>query len=112
MGRRDYDDDRDRDHNRDTTPVHRQRTTPHLREDRSVVPLQEARATGPTSTGVIKRIQKDKGFGFLRDAGGNEFFFHRTECNGEFELLFERTPVTFLPMASAKGPRAHDVRMA
>ena len=39
-------------------------------------------------TGTIARLLIDKGFGFIRDEGGIEHFFHRSSVRGAvFELL-------------------------
>src|SRR5262245_54296690 len=41
-------------------------------------------------TGTIARLHIDKGFGFIRDEGGIEHFFHRSAVRGAvFELLRE-----------------------
>ena len=41
-------------------------------------------------TGTIARLLIDKGFGFIRDEGGIEHFFHRSSVRGAvFELLRE-----------------------
>ena len=38
-------------------------------------------------TGTIARLLIDKGFGFIRDEGGTEHFFHRSSVRGAvFEL--------------------------
>ena len=40
--------------------------------------------------GTIARLLIDKGFGFIRDEGGIEHFFHRSSVRGAvFELLRE-----------------------
>src|SRR5688572_19598991 len=83
-----------------------------------------ARKTGRTSndrrasedrvmpTGTIARLLIDKGFGFIRDEGGIEHFFHRSAVRGAvFELLREGQRVEFQPEESAKGPRAGDIRL-
>ena len=47
-------------------------------------------------TGTIARLLIDKGFGFIREEGGVEHFFHRSAVRGAvFELLREgqRRPV-------------------
>ena len=63
-------------------------------------------------TGTIARLLIDKGFGFIRDEGGVEHFFHRSAVRGAvFELLREGQRVEFTPEESAKGPRAGDVRL-
>lgn len=56
--------------------------------------------------GVIKRIVKDKGFGFIK-AGNVEYFFHRSALkNMQFEDLEEGQEVTFDDSEGNKGPRA------
>ena len=61
-------------------------------------------------TGTIARLLIDKGFGFIRDEGGIEHFFHRSSVRGAvFELLREGQRVEFTPEESQKGPRAGDV---
>jgi cold shock CspA family protein len=34
-------------------------------------------------TGSIRTIRADKGFGFIKDATGKEYFFHRSAVYGE-----------------------------
>ena len=64
------------------------------------------------STGTIARLLIDKGFGFIRDEGGIEHFFHRSDVLGAvFELLREGQRVEFQVEESQKGPRAGDVRL-
>ena len=41
------------------------------------------------ASGTIKRIQRDKGFGFIRDNSGQEYFFHRSAVQGSFDSLSE-----------------------
>jgi len=61
-------------------------------------------------SGTIKRIARDKGFGFIRDANGQEYFFHRSAVQGSFDSLSEGQHVSFDEEASSKGPRATNVR--
>ena len=62
--------------------------------------------------GKVKRLVRDKGFGFIRDEGGTEHFFHRSAVRGAvFELLREGQRVEFTAEDSAKGPRAGEVRL-
>jgi CspA family cold shock protein len=60
--------------------------------------------------GTIKRLVRDRGFGFIRDDGGQEWFFHRSSVQGSFDSLNEGQRVTFDEEPSAKGPRAGNVR--
>ena len=62
------------------------------------------------ATGTIKRIARDKGFGFIRDGGGQEYFFHRSAVEGSFDDLREGQRVSFEEEQSPKGPRANNVR--
>ena len=63
-------------------------------------------------TGTIARLLIDKGFGFIRDEGGIEHFFHRSSVRSTvFELLREGQQVEFTVEDSPKGPRAAEVRL-
>lgn len=66
------------------------------------------------AAGFIKRLAKDKGFGFIRDEAGKEFFFHRSSLTPgtDFDSLAEGNRVTYVPGRSEKGPRAQDVSLA
>jgi len=71
----------------------------------------ERRAAMPT--GKIKRLMKDRGFGFIRGNDGQEIFFHRSSLEGvPFESLSEGQDVDFEVEQSPKGPRAGKVRPA
>lgn len=62
-------------------------------------------------TGTIQRIYEDKGFGFIRDDAGNDYFFHRSAVAGErFEDLRQGARVQFDVGEGPKGPRAENVR--
>ena len=78
----------------------------------SEVQLSSAETSLSMPTGTIARLLIDKGFGFIRDEGGIEHFFHRSSVRGAvFELLREGQRVEFTPEDSQKGPRAGDVRL-
>jgi CspA family cold shock protein len=62
------------------------------------------------ASGTIKRIARDKGFGFIRDSGGQDWFFHRSSVEGSFDTLSEGQKVSFDEEQSPKGPRAGNVR--
>jgi len=62
-------------------------------------------------TGTIRTIRADKGFGFIKDQGGKEYFFHRSAVHGEaLEDLREGDSVEFDVGEGPKGPRAENVR--
>ena len=62
------------------------------------------------ASGTIKRLVRDRGFGFIRDDGGQEWFFHRSSVQGSFDQLNEGQRVSFDEEQSPKGPRAGNVR--
>lgn len=83
----------------------------------------DARTIGdkPAATriqGVVVRILKDKGFGFIRIDEGAEYFFHMSNCDpGTWEEITAQpkdgigTPITFEPTTTAKGLRALAVQI-
>jgi CspA family cold shock protein len=64
-------------------------------------------------TGTIKRIIKDRGFGFIApDEGNEDVFFSRSSLAPKiyFEDLREGDEVEFLMRPGEKGPRALNVK--
>ena len=60
--------------------------------------------------GTIKRVIRDRGFGFVRAADGQEVFFHRTSLQQlNFDSLREGERVEFEMERGEKGPRAISV---
>jgi cold shock CspA family protein len=59
-------------------------------------------------SGIVVRVFPDKGFGFIRDQKGTEYFFHRTACR-EWDTLKMHQSVTFMVQDNPKGPRAEDI---
>ena len=66
------------------------------------------------STGTIKKVISDRGFGFIAAEDGREYFFHRDglESSLSFDRLTGGEQVAFDIEASQKGPRARRVRLA
>jgi CspA family cold shock protein len=63
--------------------------------------------------GTIKRVIRDRGFGFIRAADGQEIFFHRSSLQQlNFDSLKEGDAVEFDMERGEKGPRATAVRPA
>ncbi len=61
--------------------------------------------------GTIKRVMRDRGFGFIRTSDGQEVFFHRKALQQmAFDGLKEGTLVEFEVEQGEKGPRATNVR--
>jgi CspA family cold shock protein len=64
-----------------------------------------------TMHGTIKRLVRDKGFGFIAADDGQEYFFHQSACQGTaFTALREGQAVTFDRGQGPKGPRGENVR--
>jgi cold shock protein len=61
--------------------------------------------------GTVKRLVFEKGFGFVADQNGHEYFFHQSAC-ASFDTLREGQAVTFETGQGPKGPRAENVRVA
>ena len=63
-------------------------------------------------TGKIKKLVRDRGFGFISDTDGKEVFFHQTSLvEVNFDALNEDQSVEFEVEKSDKGPRAVNVRV-
>jgi CspA family cold shock protein len=63
------------------------------------------------ATGTIRTLRVDKGFGFIKDDTGKEYFFHQSAVYGEgLDNLREGDSVEFDIGEGPKGPRAENVR--
>ncbi|MFH1888472.1 MAG: cold shock domain-containing protein [Candidatus Omnitrophota bacterium] len=63
-------------------------------------------------TGKIKKLVRDRGFGFISDTDGREVFFHQSSLlDAKFDILNEEQSVEFEIEQSPKGPRAINVRI-
>ena len=63
-------------------------------------------------TGKIKKLVRDRGFGFISDNDGREVFFHQSNIvDLKFEALNEEQDVEFEVEKSQKGPRAINVKV-
>src|SRR5437588_864421 len=60
-------------------------------------------------TGTIKKLVSDRGFGFIKAEDGQEYFFHRSGTEGDFDGLQGGEKVSFEIESSPKGPRAQRV---
>lgn len=64
-------------------------------------------------TGKIKKLIRERGFGFISDSDGREIFFHQSSLvDVKFDALTEEQSVTFEVEQSPKGPRAVNVHPA
>ena len=60
---------------------------------------------------TIKKVLRDRGFGFIHADDGREIFFHRSSLQRlNFDTLMEGEKVEFDVEPGEKGPRAINVR--
>lgn len=61
--------------------------------------------------GQVKKLNTERGFGFIRSTTGEEVFFHNSAvADGGFDALREGQEVTFETEKSPRGPRAKNVK--
>jgi len=64
------------------------------------------------ATGTVKKLVRERGFGFITPQDGPEIFFHRSALQAEgFDMLTEGQAVTFDVESGDKGPRAANMRV-
>ncbi|MFA6217772.1 MAG: cold shock domain-containing protein [Candidatus Omnitrophota bacterium] len=64
-------------------------------------------------TGKIKKLVRERGFGFINDTDGREIFFHQSSViDIKFDELREEQQVEFEVEQSPKGPRAINIKIA
>lgn len=80
------------------------RSQSDLREDVEVI----------VTTGTIKKVVADRGFGFITAEDGKDYFFHRDALQSslDFDRLVGGERVSFKIEQGPKGPRANDVAAA
>jgi len=63
-------------------------------------------------TGKIKKLVRERGFGFISDTDGSEVFFHKSSLlETQFDSLNENQEVEFETRKGPKGPSAVNVRV-
>jgi CspA family cold shock protein len=71
------------------------------------------REEGAMATGTVKRLVRERGFGFILGQDGAEIFFHRSALQGDaFDRLAEGQAVEFDVEKGPKGPRATNMRVS
>lgn len=66
------------------------------------------------TTGTVKKIVADRGFGFISAEDAKEYFFHRDALDStlNFDRLMGGEKVEFEIESSPKGPRASRIHAA
>jgi len=64
-------------------------------------------------TGKVKKVVRERGFGFISDTDGRELFFHQSGLvDIKLDALTEEQKVSFDIEESPKGPRAVNIKLA
>jgi CspA family cold shock protein len=67
--------------------------------------------SGPKVKGKIKKLVRDRGFGFVRGDDGKEVFFHRSGLGAQdYDSLSEGDIVEYVVQEGPRGARAENVR--
>jgi CspA family cold shock protein len=67
--------------------------------------------SGPRVKGRIKKLVRDRGFGFVRGDDGKEVFFHRSGLAAtDYDSLSEGDMVEYVVQEGPRGARAENVR--
>jgi CspA family cold shock protein len=65
------------------------------------------------ATGTVRKLVRERGFGFILAQDGAELFFHRSALQGEgFDMLTEGQAVEFDVERGDKGSRAANMRIS
>ncbi len=76
------------------------------------IPGRHPEKVDTMATGTIKRLVRERGFGFILGEDGTELFFHRSALQGQvFDALAEGQAVEFEVERGDKGPRAVNVKV-
>ena len=74
-------------------------------------PMVRAAPSGPKVRGKIKKLVRDRGFGFVRGDDGKEVFFHRSGLAAtDYDSLSEGDVVEYVVQEGPRGARAENVK--
>jgi len=74
-------------------------------------PVARALPSGPKVQGKIKKLVRERGFGFVRGDDGKEVFFHRSGLGPtDYDALAEGDTVEYVVQEGPRGARAENVR--
>ena len=64
------------------------------------------------TTGTVRRLVEDRGFGFIGNNSGKDIFFHYSQLDGiKFQALKEGQYVCYRVGLGAKGFEAKDIKL-
>jgi CspA family cold shock protein len=74
-------------------------------------PAARPSPSGPKVQGKIKKLVRERGFGFVRGDDGKEVFFHRSGLGStDYDALSEGDTVEYVVQEGPRGARAENVR--
>jgi CspA family cold shock protein len=75
--------------------------------------MEIRRGATTMATGTVKKLVRERGFGFIQGSDGVELFFHRSALLGQgFDTLVEGQAVEFDVERGDKGPRAAHLKVS
>ena len=87
------------------------RFSPGRGRGRARRPAARTAPSGPKVRGKIKKLVRDRGFGFVRGDDGKEVFFHRSGLAAtDYDSLSEGDVVEYVVQEGPRGARAENVR--
>ena len=88
-----------------------ERFSPGRGRGRGKRPAPRVAPSGPKVRGKIKKLVRDRGFGFVRGDDGKEVFFHRSGLAAtDYDSLSEGDVVEYVVQEGPRGARAENVR--
>ena len=80
---------------------------------RNEIRMDIRRGATTMATGTVKKLVRERGFGFIQGSDGVDLFFHRSSLPAEgFDALVEGQAVEFDVERGDKGPRAEHLKVA
>ncbi|MDA8432209.1 MAG: HPF/RaiA family ribosome-associated protein [Nitrospiraceae bacterium] len=80
-------------------------------EEYSLRQSRQVKAHDLLPRGVVTKLFREEGYGFIEGFGGREIYFHRNSVLDGFEKLREGSPVRFEEEEGEKGPQASTVKI-
>jgi cold shock CspA family protein/ribosome-associated translation inhibitor RaiA len=80
-------------------------------EEYSLIQSREVKVHDLLPHGVVARLFRKDGYGFIESFGGREIYFHKNSVLDGFEKLRKGTSVRFEEEEGEKGPQASTVKI-
>jgi cold shock CspA family protein/ribosome-associated translation inhibitor RaiA len=80
-------------------------------EEYSLIRSREVKAHDLLPHGVVAKLFRKEGYGFIESFGGREIYFHKNSVLDGFEKLKKGTQVRFEEEEGEKGPQASTIKI-